>query len=242
MARPKFGQLYQLKNSPNWVFQKKGFPGRIDTGTSDRFRAEQFMRAASAKVGDPHPSPEENAVANGLESLARSLYPGGVPTDIPANEKPTITPETGPPGLPVSAPLWEAKPLPNSAPTMPGAPVNKAIQTIDAFKSRFTPAKRERLFGAMGAGLARVDAIIYELGLGIGGYKLKEAYVFSPEDIEIMKTAYEMGLDEVFNNADPQWYHLLLIGNASMIVSSLPYIEKKPKKIEVIVAEGSDAT
>lgn len=249
MARPKFGQLYQVKGSPNWVFQKKGFPGRIDTGTSDRFRAEQFMRAATAKVGDPTPSPEENLVAEGLKSLAGALNPD-------PNAKPTSevkdSENAAKPDLSNVSPLFTSSPLPipptasqstntaNSGTMGVVVPINKAANALEGFKSRFNPAKRERLFGAMGSGLARINAIGYEIGLGFGGFKLKGDYIFSNEDLEIMKTAFEMGIDELFHSADPQWWHLLIIGNASMIVSSIPYIEKKPKEIKTATPPGDD--
>lgn len=238
MARPKLGTLYKVKGTDNWFFQKKGYAGRIDTGTSDRFRAEQFLRSATAKVGDPNPSPEEQQIADGLQTLAASLDPRFKPEhqkspEVKDESLPSDDADFGERVKPV-APTFSNKPLPLPSQTAQGqktATESKAGIILDNFKSRFTPQKRERLFGALGSGVARVNALAYELGLGVGNMRLKDAYVFSPEDLEILKTAYEMGLDELFEATDPRWYHLALVGNVSMIVGSLPYIEKKPPKI-----------
>ena len=256
-GRPKSEELYRKKGSHNWYFYRKGF-GTVDTGTTDRFKAEQLFRQMAPKqattaqvIANPIESPDP--VRSALQTLAERL-----PIGRPAEPRP-ITPEDFEAPV-LNANEWQAHTVPQSSaqafePVQPKAfeplptgpqPLSQTAKDIGAdtkyqalqtLKKRLTPGKRDKLMGVLAGGAAKVNALAVELGLSVTGRKLKDDFVFSEEDLEIVKTGYEMGLDELLGQADPEWWHLVLVGNVTMIVTMLPATEKKVKP-PIDVTEG----
>jgi hypothetical protein len=244
MGRPKSGELYRAKKTGNnWQFHKKGF-GTVDTGTADRFHAEQIMKAMGGAQPDvPRIKASdvlEVDVRPALEHLSASLPPaqGNQQWATKIQE----TQET-PPQLPTSAAStsWVSPPNPSLSTAAPtGSPTSQAavqaagivsgdVKTaaLASLKKKLSPGKREKLMTIMGGGLARINALAGELALAATGRKLSADYVITDDDLEILKTGYEMGLDELLNNADPEWWHLVITGNLVLAITLAPHVEKK---------------
>lgn len=257
-GRPKSEELYRKKGSHNWYFHRKGF-GTVDTGTTDRFKAEQVFRAMAPKgtpqvVATSADVVPEQPVRSALQVLAERL-PIGRP-----NEPSTLSSEDFDKVVP-NANDWQASepprqtvpelPAPNAAqyaplPTGPQPLTQSArdigsdvrSQALAQLKKKLTPGKRDKLMGVLAGGAAKINALAVELGLSVTGRKLKDDFVFSEDDLEVVKTGYEMGLDELLGQADPEWWHLVLVGNVTMIVTMLPATEKKVKAV-IDVPEGN---
>lgn len=249
MGRPKSGELYRAKKTgQNWQFHKRGF-GTVNTGTADRFRAEQIMKAAGGAAPEvPRVIAEQPAdvdVRTPLAVLAASLPPAQGNAEWAARLQ---RPEESTPIEPLPTSGWERS-VETAPPHTPAPftfqPISRTPEVIgqhvasvagDAksaalanLKRKLTPAKREKLMAVLGGGLAKVNALAVELALGMSGRKLADDYVISDDDLEIIATGYQMGLDELLANADPEWWHLVLTGNLVLAVSILPHVERKTK-------------
>jgi len=185
----------------------------VDTGHTDRFLAELSMRKS---VVVQH---ETDDIRSALgEITAQTPFEDTQAT----NDAPTVN-STAP---------FEHKSGGSDAPTVTTEVAGNTTRdkTASAIARHLTPARREKILGALGKGAARINALAVEVGISILGRKLKEDAIVTDEDLEILRLGYDLLIEEIFETLEPKPWHVIVAGNVFLIMSIWSMTEKKPKK------------
>lgn len=215
-GRPKSNTLYRKKGKKTWLFYKPGF-GVVDTGKVDRFLAEQDLQRATIV---PHETDEVKQVLASIS--AHHPFPIETPKPTPA-ESPSTPNNPTPQGIPLDSMRSGGASTPEPAP-------QKISKTMGEIARRLTPDKREQIMGLLGTGLARINALVVDLGANFLGRRLPSDYIIRDKDLELLKLGYDLLIEEIFESLQPKWWHVVIAGNVLFIVTLIPNLEKKPKK------------
>ncbi len=219
-GRPPARTLYRKRGSLNWLYYQPN-EGTIDTNETDRFRAEQVMNGKLVVQHDVDP----------VRSALNEIHAQGRFASESENQTPQATSPV--PETPSVEPV-------NLTPKVEPENVKTRIQS--AFAKKLTPAKRDKLLGILATGVTHINALAVELGYSFLGRKLKDDYIVSNEDLELLKLGWELLIEDLFDMLEPKPWHVILIGNLFLIVAIAGHTEKKPKKVpERIEPNGTDS-
>ena len=125
MGRPKNRTLYKKKGAENWYYYQPGF-GSVDTGTNDRFSAEQALKKTTIV------NPVVDDVRSALAQLSAQMPK--VENTIPIDDVPKPAP--------TPTPTSTEQPI-TTVPLLPRTP------TAQDVLRKLSPDKRERLMSAL---------------------------------------------------------------------------------------------
>ena len=229
-GRPRANQLYKVKGSNTWRYYKKGF-GTVDTGQVDRVMAERAMKgipqAGEASIfqvpDEPTQVPTDpiraalNTVAEQTAPADQDSFNGSVPGPFPPSDTPS-----------------HVRASPSPEPDRLSKPELAVLRKLSG-------SKREKIIGLLGTGASRLNALAVTMTFGIAGFKVRDDFVMTDDELEIVKLGYDMWLDDVLDQIELKPGYVILIGNALLAASLVPHLERKPKKPKVTpTGEGGD--
>ena len=230
-GRPRANQLYKVKGSNTWRYYKKGF-GTVDTGQADRVMAERAMKGIpQAGEASIFQVPDE---------------PAAIPTDPIRSALHTVAVQTGTGDSSFDAPDQTASRVESDSPAStvrasPSPEHDKLSKPVLAVLRKLSGSKREKIIGLLGMGASRINALAVTMTFGIAGFKVKDDFVMTDDELEIIKLGYDMWLDDVLDQIELKPGYVILIGNALLAASLVPHLERKPRKPKATPpGEGGD--
>lgn len=103
-----------------------------------------------------------------------------------------------------------------------------------------SPEQAAKVSEALSKGAAKLNLAIDEIVISVAGFKIKDDLELDETDLAFLKLGWEMQLEQWFQKSNPEPWHLILIGNAFIIMTLLKNSERKPKRDKRSEQQTSD--
>jgi hypothetical protein len=168
---------------------------------------------------ETQPSTTPVTEVNPLDALNNFLSQSNG-NDIPGPVVSTVTPQS-------SVPSGTTQTGMESRPNMGRAAL---VNIPNARKAKgLTPEQAEKISQALSKGAAKINLMIDEVLISLVGRKINDDLEFDDTDISFLKLGWEMQMEQCFQKANPEPWHLIVAGNIFVVLTLLKNSESRKK-------------